>query len=123
MRIAVLTLAAALVAPAASAVAQTPDDRADVRCMLVLQAVARDPNQQQNAARGVYYYMGRLVARGGIVRVEPLIAAEARALTATPNQLQPELARCGAELTKRTTEMQSAMQRLAAQAPKPPAKK
>lgn len=122
MRIATLALVAALAAPAVPALAQTPDDRADVRCMLVLQAVARDPAQQQNAARGVYYYMGRLAARGGIVRVEPTIAAEARALSAAPAQMQTELGRCGGELTKRTGELQAAMQRLQAQAPKPAAK-
>lgn len=122
MRIAILALAAVLAVPAAPAFAQSADDRGDVRCLLVLQAVGRDPKQQENAARGVYYYMGRLAARGGIVRIEPLMVAEAKALSTTPGQLQAELTRCGAELGKRTAEMQAANKRLQAQAPRPPAK-
>jgi len=126
MRIAVLALAAALAAPAAPAVAQTPDDRSDVRCLLVLQAIARDPKQKENAGRGVYFYMGRLAARGGLVRVEPLMLSEARAISSAA-QVQAELTRCAAELTKRTAEMQAANQRLQKQvqpaAKAPPAKK
>ena len=121
MRIVVLALAAALAAPAAPAFAQAPDDRGDVRCLLVLQAIGRDPKQKENAGRGVYFYMGRLSARGALARTEPIMLAEAKALS-TPALLQAELTRCGAELTKRTAEMQAVNQRLAKLA-QPPAKK
>lgn len=131
MRAAALILAAsAALATAAPATAQAPTaDQADTRCLMVLQFVGRDPKQSEQAAKGIYYYLGRLGARGPIARVEGLMKGEAAKLT--PQQAQTELARCGTELNSRSKEFQTINQRLAAQfappagkaAPAVPAKK
>ena len=122
MRTVLLTLAAVAVAmTSAPAAAQPSADGADVRCLLVLQAVGRDPKQKEAAARGLYYFMGRLTARGGLARLDSLMLAEARKIQ-NAQQAQTELARCGAELTQRTNELQAVSQRLQKAAP-PPAKK
>jgi hypothetical protein len=78
----------------------------------MLQAVSRDPKQAEQAAKGVYFYLGRLTARGPVSRLEPLIKAEASKLG--PAQAKAELGRCGAELTSRSRELQAVNQRLAA---------
>lgn len=121
MRLAMLAFAGAIAAAAPPAAAQTPADRADVRCLLVLQAVSRDPEQREKAAQGIFYYLGKFQVRGGVTRLEPMILAEAKALT--PQQAQTELARCGAELHKQTQDLQAANKRVQAAASPPPAKK
>ncbi|MFZ5721866.1 MAG: hypothetical protein ACOY5Y_20615 [Pseudomonadota bacterium] len=114
MRLALIAIAGAVAAWAPPAVAQTPADRGDVRCLLVLQAVGRDPNQRDQAVQGIYYFLGKLNARGGLTRVEPLVLSEARSLTA--QQAQSELARCGGELNKQNGDLQAMNQRLQAAA-------
>lgn len=131
MRPAALILAAAAaLAGAAPAAAQTATpDSSDVRCLMVLQFVGRDPKQSDQAAKGIYFYLGRLSARGATARIEGLMKAEAPRLT--PQVAQTELARCGTELNARTKEFQGVNERLAAQfappagkaAPAAPAKK
>jgi hypothetical protein len=109
----ILALAATLAgAGSASAQAMTPD-QSDVRCLMVLQVVGRDPKQAEQAARGIYFYLGRLTARGSTARIEGLLKAEAPKLQ--PQQAQTELARCGTELNGRTKELQAVNERLAAQ--------
>ncbi len=110
-------LAAGLAPPS---VAQTPPDRADARCLLMLQAVARDPKQKEAAARGVFYFLGKVASRGPIARVEPMLLAESKAIT-SPQMAQAELTRCGAELQQRTRDYEAVGQRLAKLAPPPPA--
>lgn len=128
MRHAVLAFiaAAALSGVAAPAFAQaSAADTADTRCVMVLQAVARDPNQRDNAVRGVYYFMGKLATRGPIPRVEAIMLVEGRKMNSAP-LVQTELTRCGAELSARSGELQAANQRLAKQLAPPaaaPAKK
>ena len=125
MRHAVIALAAttALTSLAGPAAAQAASDRNDVRCLLVMQAIGRDPKQQEAASRGLYYYLGRLAARGGLARVEQQMLAEAKTLTA--QSAPAELSRCGAELNKVTTDLQATNLRLQAtiKAANPPAKK
>jgi hypothetical protein len=125
MRHAILAFAAAAIlaglAPPAFAQASAADT-ADTRCLMVLQAVARDPKQRDNAARGVFYYMGKLVARGPVARMEAIMLAEGRKMN-NATQVQAELTRCGAELSARSAELQAANQRLARQLGPPPAKK
>jgi len=122
MRHAVLafTAVAILAGSGSPAFAQTAADTADVRCVMVLQAVARDPKQRDNAVRGVYYYMGKLATRGAISRVEPIMLAEGRKMNSAP-VVQGELSRCGGELSARSTELQAANQKLAKQLGSPPA--
>lgn len=128
MRHAVLAFiaAATLSGVAAPAFAQaSAADTADTRCVMVLQAVARDPNQRDNAVRGVYYYMGKLATRGPIPRVQAIMLVEGRKMNSAP-LVQTELTRCGAELSARSGELQAANQRLAKQLAPPaaaPAKK
>ena len=107
-------LAFLLSGAAAPAMAQSTD-AADVRCLMVLQVVGNDPKQAEQAARGVYFYLGRLTSRGPVSRVEGLIKAEAAKLP--PQQAQAELQRCGAELNNRTQELRTVNTRLAASAP------
>lgn len=112
--VAMILAAAAALAGATPAAAQGASaDSADVRCLMVLQFVGRDPKQAEQAARGVYFYLGRLSSRGATARIEGLIKAEAAKLP--PQQAQAELARCGGELNNRTRELQAVNQRLAAQ--------
>lgn len=125
MRTVAMILAAATAATAlsnatpAAAQALTPD-AADTRCLMVLQVVGRDPKQAEQAAKGVYYYLGRISARGATARIEGLLKAEAPKMS--PEQAQTELARCGGELNNRTKEFQAVNQRLAAQFAPPPGK-
>ncbi len=123
-----LAAGAMLAGLAPTAFAQAPaSDAGDVRCLMVLQAVGNDPKQRDAAARGVYYYLGRLSARGPVARLEASMLAEGRKMNA-PAAVQAELSRCGAELNQRTGELQAINQRLQKQfAPPakgaPPAKK
>lgn len=123
MRHAAFALAAAAIlaglAPAAFAQAPAPDT-ADVRCLMVLQVVGKDPKQREAAARGVYYYIGRLSARGPLARVETVMLAEGKKMN-TPQVVQAELGRCGAELSQRTSELQAINQRLQKAFGPPPA--
>ena len=75
MRYAAPILAAAIaltgVGPA-MAQALTPD-QADVRCLMVLQFISRDPKQQVQAARGILVCLGRLSSRGPTARIEAVM--------------------------------------------------
>jgi hypothetical protein len=97
MRILLIAIAL-LVGTASPALAQRAPDRADARCILVLTLAARNPDQKEAAARGQFYYYGRVAARGTAAKLGPIMVAEAKVVT-TPRQLQSELARCSAELT------------------------
>ena len=97
----------------ASAQALTAD-QADVRCLMVMQFITRDPKNADQGAKGVLYYMGRLSARGPVARIEGIIRAEAPKMPA--QQAQVELTRCGGELNTRGKELQAVNQRLAATA-------
>jgi len=116
MRYAAPILAAAIaltgVGPA-MAQALTPD-QADARCLMVLQFISRDPKQQDQAAKGILFYLGRLSARGPTARIEGLMRSEAPKLQA--QVAQAELTRCSGELNARGKELQAVNQRLAASA-------
>lgn len=122
MRKSLIALAAALSAVAPPAMAQAGRDEADVRCLMVLQAVSRDPNQKESAARGVFFYLGRLEQRGPMSRLEAMMLTQGKGL-ATPELVQAELNRCGVELTKASGELQTVNQNLqkAIQPATPPA--
>ena len=114
-----LTLATlASVAGPAQAQAPLTADQADVRCLMVMQVVARDPKLKEQGAKGVIFYTGRLSARGSVSRVEAVIRGEAPKLS--PQQAQTELKRCSEELNARGRELAAVNQRLAATA-RPPA--
>jgi len=109
----------------ASAQALTAD-QADVRCLMVMQFITRDPKNADQGAKGALYYLGRLSARGPVSRIEGIIRAEAPKMPA--QQAQIELTRCGGELNTKGKELQAVNQRLAASArppgaAAPPAKK
>jgi hypothetical protein len=121
MRYAVPILAAALALAGAGgpAAAQALSaDQSDVRCLMVMQFVARDPKNAEQGGRGATYYLGRLSARGPIARIEAIIKAEAPKIS--PQQAQTELTRCGGEINARGKELQAVNQRLTAAA-RPPA--
>ena len=133
MRHAALAIAAAaavLTGAASPAFAQAAGETNDVRCLMVLQVIGRDPAQRDQAARGIFFYVGRLGARGPLSRVEPIMIAESKKMN-SPQILQGELTRCSAELNQRGNELQTLNQKLqkemgpppAAAAPKAPAKK
>lgn len=116
-----LTAAALLSGAAAPALAQAPPaDVNDTRCLMVLQVIGRDPNQRDQAARGVFFYVGRLGARGPLSRIEPIMVAESKKM-GTPQLLQAELTRCSAELNQRGGELQAINQKLAKDLGPPPA--
>jgi hypothetical protein len=101
------------------------NDLTDSKCILVLQAVGQDPKQRDQAARGIFFYLGRLSARGPLARLEPILVAEGKKLN-TPQLLQAELARCGGELNQRSGELQAINKNLQKQfgaAAAPPVKK
>jgi len=120
-----LTAAIALAAVAPPALAQAPggSEQADTRCLLMLQLIARDPKQAERASKGMYFYLGRLTARGPTARLEGLLKAEAAKMP-QQQQVQAELQRCSGELNARTQEYQAVGKRLsaAARAAAPPAK-
>jgi len=101
----------------ASAQALTPD-QADVRCLMVMQFITRDPKNADQGSKGVLFYLGRLSARGATARIEAVIKTEAPKMQA--QQAQAELTRCGGEINARGQELQAVNQRLAAAA-RPPA--
>jgi hypothetical protein len=126
MRTAMIALAALTAATAAApapALAQTADQKADIRCVLVLGAVGRDPKQQQAAMQGIYYFLGRIDAAGLKPGLEGLMKTEGSAIQ-NPQQAQAELNRCGVELNRRAADLKATYERLqaSAQAAKPPAK-
>jgi hypothetical protein len=125
MRILLIAIAL-LVGTASPALAQRAPDRADARCILVLTLAARNPDQKEAAARGQFYYYGRVAARGTAAKLGPIMVAEAKVVT-TPRQLQSELARCSAELTVANAglrdslkEVQDAAQQVIKPGPVPP---
>ena len=97
-----LTLAA--VAPAANA--QSATDKADARCILVLQVAARDAKNKDPAVQGTFYYLGRLMAHGLSGKLEPLLLGEGKTIT-NGAMVQAELTRCGADLTARSAELRT----------------
>jgi hypothetical protein len=106
--IALAALSAAAL-PAASQ-AQSAADKADARCILVLNLAAaqsaQNPQQREKASQGVYYYTGRLNGHGA--KLGALMIGEAKGIT-TPQQAQAELTRCGNELTARSNELRAAL--------------
>jgi hypothetical protein len=113
--------ALALAAAAQPAASQTAADKADARCILVLQLAARgDAKNKEPAVQGTFYYLGRLMAHGLSGKLEPLLLNEGKAIT-TGAAVQGELTRCGAELTAKSAELRTVfvnLQQAAAAAPK-----
>jgi len=101
MRRAVIALAAlsAAVLPGASH-AQTAGDKADARCILVLNLAAaqsaQNPQQREKASQGVYFYTGKLNAHGASPRLGAIMIGEAKAIT-TPQQAEQVLAEGSAD--------------------------
>ena len=124
MRSAPIAIAAAMLAAIPAPVAaQTAVDRADARCVLVLQVAARDPKQKEAAGQGTFFFTGRLTGRGAAgAKLDAILLAAGKEIT-QPAQVQTELNRCGAELTKASSDLRAAFQRLQqATRPTPPAK-
>jgi hypothetical protein len=84
-------LKAAVPAPAASK-ADT-GVTGDVRCLLVMTALASNKERQQAGQVGVYFFAGRISARAP--GYDLTSAVKAQAPTLGPQQLQAELQRCG----------------------------
>lgn len=106
---------------ASAATAQTPADRADARCILVLALAGQTMSQKDAATRGQFYYYGRIAARGTSAKLGPLLLAEAKTLT-TARQVQNELALCSGDLTAANANLGSGLlelQNSAQKAPKP----
>lgn len=121
-----LALTAGVAAAAGPVAAQAPltADQADVRCLMVMQVVARDPKVKEQGTKGVIFYTGRLSGRGAMSRIEAIIKAEAAKMS--PQQAKAELQRCSNDLNARGQELNAVNQRLAASvrpgAPTPPRK-
>ena len=112
---------------ASPALAQTAADKADGRCVLVMQVAARDPKNKEAATSAIFYYLGRLNAHGLSAKLGPIMIGEAKGIT-SPQQAQTELTRCGTELNARNAELRTGLLQLqaagqaaaAAAKPKPP---
>jgi hypothetical protein len=119
MRAALIALAAAVALTSAGpAPAQTPAERADARCILLLSVAARDPKNREKATQGAFYYLGKLAARGQGPRLEGLLGQEARA-PMQAQQAQAELTRCGQELSTSNAQLGGAFRSLQASAAAP----
>lgn len=113
-----LTLAAATAVPAlAQAPAASAADRADARCVLMMNLVGmqagKDVNKRGQASEGVFYFLGRLSARGASGRLGTLLVSEAGAIT-SQQQAQAELGRCGNELNARAGDLRNGLTALQA---------
>ena len=111
-----LIAAAALTALAPAAVAQTPVDRGDARCILVLTlAASQNDKIKDTAVRGTFFYLGRLNARGQSGKMGPLMIAEAKAIN-SPQMADGELKRCITELSTRASDLRTGMAQMQAAA-------
>lgn len=121
--VSLLALTAALGGGVGPVAAQAPltADQADVRCLMVMQVVARDPKVKEQGAKGVIFYTGRLSGRGPVSRIEAIVKAEAAKMS--PQQAKTELQRCSKDINARGQELNAVNQRLAASARPAPAKK
>lgn len=121
--VSLLALTVVLVGGVGPAAAQAPltADQADVRCLMVMQVVARDPKVKEQGAKGVIFYTGRLSGRGAVSRIEAIVKAEAAKMS--PQQAKIELQRCSKDINARGQELNAVNQRLAASARPAPAKK
>ena len=119
--VSLLALTAALGGGVGPAVAQAPltADQADVRCLMVMQVVARDPKVKEQGTKGVIFYTGRLSGRGPVARIEAIVKAEAARMS--PQLAKTELQRCSNDLNARGQELNAVNQRLAASARPAPA--
>lgn len=112
MRLTVLGLtAAALVAASQPAFAQVQADRDDTRCVLVMNLLAQDQQQQGPASMGLFYFLGRIDARGSTDKLEGLLKTEQKSLE-TEATFKAEFARCGDVMTKRSAALNAMYQRL-----------
>jgi hypothetical protein len=83
----------AAAAAAAAPKAGSPTTADDVRCLLTMTVIGRDPQRQQAALIGVYFFAGRLAARAPGIDLPAAIKAEETKLP--PQQLPAEAQRCG----------------------------
>ena len=121
--VSLLALTVVWVGGVGPAAAQAPltADQADVRCLMVMQVVARDPKVKEQGAKGVIFYTGRLSGRGTVSRIEAIVKAEAAKMS--PQQAKIELQRCSNDINARGQELNAVNQRLAASARPAAAKK
>jgi hypothetical protein len=120
--LAIMAMASTVVAAAPPAAAQSAADHADVRCVLVLGVVGRDPDQRPAALQGTFYFLGRLQAHGMTPKLQELMRAEGQAIT-SQQQAQSELDRCGRELRQSTNALEAAYKALQPATPAAPAAK
>ena len=114
-----LMSAALLAAMAPPVAAQTPTDKADVRCILVLTVAAREPKNTSAAQQGVFYFVGKIDGHAMTGKLDGLMVSESKALN-SKEAIQQELTRCGAELNQRSNALRAMSQRLQAANPPPP---
>lgn len=115
MRCAALTFAALAAVTPLAAHAQTAAEKADARCILVLNLAGaqntQNAAQREKATEGVFFYLGKLNARGASARLGALLVGEAGGFT-TAQQAQTELTRCSNELNARAVELRNGLTQL-----------
>lgn len=99
-----------------SAAAQTADDHADARCILVLQAVGGTPQQRTGAAQATFFFLGRMSSRSGTQKLPVLISTERQSFH-NPGEVQAELYRCSQVFQKSAPDFQAASLALKAATP------
>jgi len=101
-----LILTAGLLAAVASpAFAQSAAVKQDVRCVIVMNLMAREEKLKSFAGMGLVYYVGRLDGRGLGAQLQTLLQTEAKGLTQP--QAQSEAKRCASEFQARGEQMRT----------------
>lgn len=107
---AIACAALALSAGAASAEDLPGDDaaatRADVKCVLAMSAMLRDPQYKDGATAGLFYYLGRLDGRHPSFELGPALKRAAGDMQLSEYASQGR--RCGAEVRARNEALKQA---------------
>ncbi|THD58277.1 hypothetical protein [Phenylobacterium sp.] len=109
--------AAAKPAAAGPAKVGSPTTTDDIRCLLTMAVLGRDPQRQQAALIGVYFFAGRLAVRAPGMDLATAIKAEEAKMA--PTELPAEAQRCGPMVEAAVHGLQAAFE--APAGAKPPA--
>lgn len=105
-------VALVVLASAGSARAADDDTRADVRCVLAMYALMRNPSMTANAFSAALFFTGRLEGRDSKIDVEAELKKELARMSAS--DYGHEIQRCGDEAKTRSTLLQTVGTGLAA---------
>jgi len=102
MKTTILTMICGVLFAASAASAQPIDPTPDVRCVVAMAAMIRNPAYKDGATAGLFYYLGRLDARDPAFDLGPAMRRERMA----PVDIAQEGRRCGAAVAERNKALQ-----------------